>query len=726
MAEPLLSPDLKGLAIQSLRLLHGANYFSWEPVVWMVLDLGRYDEVFSNELDGFGPRLQQTLPSLHDHFCSPGVPGGFLKRVAEGTLLGHVIEHVAIELQQLAGITVNFGKTRSTATQGVYNVLFEFRDEQAGLFAARAAVALVDTLAAGGDFDAADAIAELVRIREERLLGPSTQAVVDAATARGIPWMRLDEQNLVQLGTGRFQRRIRATLTSQTGLIAYETALDKHLSLTLLADAAVPVPAQLCSAEDEPIEAFFRRLGGPVAVKPRQGVLGQGVSVGVGDEAGLKRAIADARRHHAEVIVQRCVAGAAFRLLTIGHKLAAAARLDPPQVTGDGAQSIAALAASLNDDPRRAIGDKGVLSPAKLDETSLRLFASLGFGPDSVPAAGQIVPLQLSGAMKLGGAATDVTDLVHTETRHLIERASRVIGLDVAGFDVICADIAQPLAPQGGAVIEVGAAPDFRPHLSPTEGIRREVGALLVASLFPKNEPDHAFTLSVTGVGATQAAHWLAACLAQAGRHVALASKRGMFAGGETLTAADASQPEFARVALRDPDANHIVLETELSGILRGGLGYGLADIGIVLNFHPSPQTGDAVRLDHPEDQAYAQSVVAEQVRPAGMAILNADQHMVSEVRQRLQSKALWFTRSDMNRTVRSSLRRDGRAIILDQGQVLLAHGRRPAVPLFPLADFVAEEAPSEEVDIVLAIAGALVALNFAPSEIADSLRASR
>jgi cyanophycin synthetase len=326
--------------------------------------------------------------------------------------------------------------------------------------------------------------------------------------------------------------------------------------------------------------------------------------------------------------------------------------------------------------------------------------------------------------MKLGGSATDVTDLVHPETRHLIERASRVIGLDVAGFDVICADIALPLAPQGGAVIEVGAAPDFRPHLSPTEGIRREVGDLLVASLFPRGEPDHAFTVSVTGgLGATHAAHWLAACLEQAGRRVALASQRGMVAGGERLTAADASQPEFARIALRDPDADHIVLETELSGILRGGLGYGLADIGIVLNFHPSLQTGDAVRLDHPEDQAYAQSVVAEQVRRDGMAILNADQHMVSEVRQRLQSKAIWFTRSDMNRTVRSALRRDGKAIILDQGQVRLAHGRRPAVTLFPLADFVAEQAPSWEADIVLAITGALITLGIAPAEIADAMK---
>jgi cyanophycin synthetase len=385
------------------------------------------------------------------------------------------------------------------------------------------------------------------------------------------------------------------------------------------------------------------------------------------------------------------------------------------------------LVEALNADPLRAIGDKGLLSPVLIDETSLRLLAARGYDLDSIVPADEAVPLQMSGAMKLGGSATDVTELVHPDTRRMIERASRIIGLDVAGFDVICADIAQPLAPQGGAVIEVGAAPDFRPHLSPTIGLRREVGERLVANLFPPGEPDHAFTISITGgQGATETAHWLAACLAQRGRKVTLASRRGLFAGDEILTEKDASQPEFARIALRDPDADHIVLETELSGILRGGLGYGLADIGVVLNFHPTIQTGDAVRLDHPEDQAYAQSVVAEQVRPAGFAILNADQHLVTEVRQRLQSNVIWFTRSELNRTARSALRRAGKVIILDQGTVLLAHGQRTVTPLFALADLVAETSPSWQTDMVLAMAAVLVALGIEATDILSTLRNSR
>jgi cyanophycin synthetase len=716
----------RGLVIDSLRLLYGANYFSWEPVVWMRLDLGPYDEVFSNEIKGFPAALKAALPSLYDHHCSPGVPGGFLQRVEEGTLMGHIIEHVAIELQQLAGISVNFGKTRATETQGVYNVLFEFVDEKAGLFAARAAVDLVGSLLAGRPYPVTEAVAELLRIREDRLLGPSTQALVDAAERRAIPWMRLDDKNLVQLGTGRFQRRIRATLTSRTGLIAFETALDKFLSLSLLADAAIPVPEQICSLDDETLLTFFRKLGTPVTVKPRQGALGKGVTNGITDENSLARAIAAARAVHDEVLVQVTAPGHGFRLLVLDGELVAAARLDPAFVTGDGSSSIASLVETLNRDPRRAVGDKGTLSLAQFDETSQRILAASGLNQDSVLPAGKTCMLQVSGSMKLGGMAHDVTDHVHPETKLLVERAARIVGLDAAGIDIVAVDIAEPLGPQKGVVIEIGAAPDFRPHLSPTEGKRHEVAERMIAGLFPPGEPDHALIISVAGgAGASEAVHWLAGCLDQGERKLSLSTSCGLFSGGRQLTPADASQPEFARIALRDPDADHILLETALSGILRGGLGYRLADLAIILNFVPAALKSAEVRLDHPEDQAYAQSVVAEQVRPDGVAILNADQHLVSEVRPRLQCPALWFSRDELNRTVRSSLRRDERAVILKGGMVVLASGKRPELTLFDIGGFLPSDA-DWWVDVVLAVTAALIALEVPTDEIATLLARSK
>lgn len=725
-----MSEAPRELKILSLRLLHGANYFSWEPVVWMRLDLGGFDEVFTHEIEGFGPLMQAAMPSLYDHHCSPGVAGGFLQRVAEGTLLGHVVEHVAIELQQLAGITVNFGKTRATGMPRLYNVLFEFLDDQAGLLAAEASVALINGWTRGEQGDVAAVIARLQQIRDERLLGPSTQALVDAATLRAIPWMRLDGENFVQLGTGCFQRRVRATLTSRTALIAYETALDKALSLQFLQDASVPVPRQIVSQDVAELVKYFHLFGGNVTVKPRQGALGRGVTSHVTDEAALSVAIEAARQIHADVILQPTLQGHNFRLLTIDTKMVAAVRLDPPMIAGDGASTIDKLVAELNQDPRRHIGDRGSLSRVTLDETSRRLLAAQGYAPGDILPAGMRIKLQMSGAMKLGGSAFDVTDKVHPETRALAERAARIIGLDVVGIDIIAEDIAQPLPPQGGAVIELGAAPDFRPHLFPTEGKSRPVAVHLIDSLFPAGKPDHARTISITGGdGATLAVEWLTACLKLRGHRVAHASKLGLFTPDTQLTQSDATGPEQARIALRDPDADHVVLETELAGILRGGLGYGLADIGVVLNFAPWTGRSDEVRLDHIEDQAYARAVVAEQVRKDGVAVLNADQYFVSEVRQRLQCKAIWFSRHPANRTVRSALRRGGEAIVIDKGLILLLSGRRAVTPLAPLESLLqgpAGTGPSSQIDIVLALSAILRWIGVPADEISATLITAR
>lgn len=458
------------LVVQEIKTLHGANYFSWDPAIVVRLDLGEYDEVFTNQIPGFLERLRAALPTLYEHHCSPGVPGGFLQRVAEGTLLGHVVEHVAIELQQRAGMDVSFGKTRATRSPGVYNVLFQFLDDVAGEYAGKAAVNLINALLTQRGFAIDAVIRELVEIRERRLLGPSTQAIVDEARARGIPYLRLDRYNLVQIGTGRYQKRIRATVTSDTNLIAVEIAADKSLSALMLRDAAIPVPETMSTDRMEEALAFHARLGTPVAVKPQHGVLGQGVSLAVADQIGMRAAFEWAQCWDRTVLVQSMLAGDNYRILVIDFRFVAAVRLQAPIVVGDGKHSIAELVAALNNDPRRDIGDKGLLTRVELDELSTRCLAMRGFEPEAVPAAGEALPLKVSGNLKLGGEAEDVTDTVHPWNRYLAERTCRIVGLNVAGVDVIAPDLGTPLSENGGAVIEVGAAPDFRPHLRPTRG----------------------------------------------------------------------------------------------------------------------------------------------------------------------------------------------------------------------------------------------------------------
>lgn len=714
------------LMVHEMKVLHGANYFSWEPVVLLRLDLGTYDEVFTDQIRGFGERLKSMLPSLQQHHCSPGIPGGFFKRIDEGTLLGHVVEHVAIELQQLAGIKVVFGKTRATRTPGIYNVLFQFVDDEAGLCAGRAAVNLVNTLLAGEVAPVAPVIDALVAIRERRLLGPSTQAIVDAALARGIPTMRLDNYNLVQLGTGRYQKRIRATVTADTSLIATETALDKALSLAMLHDAAIPVPQTLASEDVEEILAFQAQLAAPLTLKPRQGTLGQGVSVGAVDATALRRAFDRARSFDTTVLAQTTIPGASYRLLVIGQRFIAAIRLDPPTVVGDGRLSISELIEQLNADPRREVGDKGLLTRIRFDETTNYLLAERGYHLNSVLPNGETLPLTVSGNLKLGGSAVDVTDEVHPINRFLAERVSQVIGLDIVGVDVVAPSLATPLTENGGAVIEVGAAPDFRPHLHPIEGIPRDVAQPMLDMLFPATAKVHMPVVSITGSrDRTFATELLACCLSAVNYRVGLASGRGLSIDGRRLRDEEANQPEHAALVLKDPTVDCAVLETAWEGILRAGLGYGLADVGVVLNVVEDDLANESVRLDDLSDLAYAMSVVAEQIHPEGIAVLNADQSLVCDMRLRLQSRVVWFTQSYANRMVRAHVRRGGAAVVADRGHVLVLENGVTTHMLIALDEIASLAGPraSTHLDAVLAVIAALYALGVPLPAINKGLR---
>ena len=665
---PLLPGPVTAIQI---KVLHGANYFSGGRVAVFRVDLGQYDEVFSNQIPGFYAQLKARLPSLREHHCSVGEEGGFLKRVKQGTLLGHVMEHVAIELHSLAGMDVGYGKTRETGQAGVYNVVFRIVDEVVGVYAGKAALNIVNAILLGQDYDIGGAVRQLVQIREQRLLGPSTQAIVDEARARRIPYLRLDAYNLVQLGTGRYLKRIRATIPSTSGNIAVETADDKHLTNRVLADAGVPVPRTIMTGELAEVLAFQQELGGAIVIKPCRGHLGWGVSVKLREADEIGRAFEWARQYDEKVLAQAYVPGDTFRLLLIDYRMAAAARLTPPSITGDGVQSVQQLIDDLNREPGRGIGDKSSQSVVEADEITLKLLSDRGLELASVPLAGERIPLKVSGNLRLGGSAADVTDQVHPMNRFLAERAVRVLGLDVAGVDFIAPDIGRPLLETGGVCVEVNAAPDFRLHLQPTVGQPRNVARAFVEMLFPPGAKTRVPIFSVTGTaGKTTTVFLLAHCLRLAGYTPGLTSTDGLFVGERRLMAGDMTYPEHVALVLKDPTIDSAVLETSREGILRRGLGYDLADVGIVLNvFDDHVGSDDISRLD---DLAYAKSVVAEQLYADGHAVLNADNDLVMEMRERVGGDLVLFSSSPKSARVRAHLQKGGTAVVLDGQYVTL------------------------------------------------------
>ncbi|MFH0864674.1 MAG: cyanophycin synthetase [Bacteroidota bacterium] len=667
---PLTEGPLK---VQNIQLMHGANYFSAGPVVKIRINLGEYNEVYTNLIPGFQKKLEKTLPSLITHFCSVGKEGGFLLRVNEGTLLGHVIEHVSIELQTLAGMDVGYGKTRSTLEEGVYNIIFRFMDEVAGIYAGKAAVNIINSLLTGNEFDVQTVIDALIDIREKRLLGPSTQAIVNEAEKRKIPTLRIDAYNLVQLGTGKYHKSIRATITSDTSLIAVETADDKYLTNLILSDAGIPVPETFRTDKIEDATAFFEKLQKPAVVKPCEGYLGKNLAVNLKNKSDVIAAFQNARQLDERVLIQPFIEGKSYRLLIIGYKFVASSELIPPFITGNGKNTISELIGQLNSDPLRQAGDKGKLSIIEYDEITEKLISEKSYTPETILQQGEQLSLKISGNMKLGGSAKDVTDLVHPFNIFLAERAALVIGLNVAGVDFITNDISSPVNENGGVIIEVNAAPDFRMHMNPTVGIPRNVAANLVDILFPENAKTRIPVFSVTGTaGKTMMVSLLNYCLTREGYTTGMTTTDGLYIGGKCLMKGDMTYPEYVNLVLKDPTIDCAILETSREGILRRGLGYKFADFGIVLNMYDDHVGSDDIK--YVEDLAYAKSVVAEEVYDTGFTILNADSSLVLEMRNRLYSKAVLFSKYDDNKEVLAHILKGEMAVYISENKIFLSN----------------------------------------------------
>jgi cyanophycin synthetase len=678
--KPPAGPDLR---IVQTQILRGPSFWSYEPAIRLLVDLGSLEHWPTNTLPGFNEQLVELLPGLAEHSCSLGRPGGFLERLADGTWVGHVAEHIALELQRETGIHIPRGKTRSAGDPGTYNVIYGYGEETVGLAAGELAVRLVNHLVRPEiAFDFEHEVENLIRLAERRAFGPSTQALIDEAMSRDIPWIRLNEASLVQLGQGMYQQRIRATMTSKTGALAVDIAGDKKLTTQLMAAAGLPVPrSEIVRSEDE-AAAAAHRIGYPVVTKPIDGNHGRGVMLDLRDERGLrsayKRSLKEARRPL--VVVESYVTGNDYRVLVIGGQMVAVAQRLPAHVIGDGEHTVRQLVEITNADPRRGIGHEKVLTRIKIDEEAGRLVKKQGFGLDDVPPAEAFVKLASTGNMSTGGISIDRTWEAHEDNVEIAEEAARVVGLDVAGIDFLTPDISQPVRETGGAIVEVNAAPGFRMHTHPTEGESQYVAKPVLDLLFPPGTPSRIPIIAVTGSnGKTTTVRLIAHIFKGMGKKVGMTSTDGIYLDERLVKRADASGPKSAQMVLQNPRIDFAVFEVARGGILREGLGYQRNDVAVVTNV-----TGDHLGLKdvHSIEQlAAVKRVVVEAVPRTGYAVLNADDPLVADMRKHCSGSVVLFTMQEKNELVERWVRRGRKAVSLQSGprgeMMVIREGRR-------------------------------------------------
>ena len=678
--KPRPSPDLSLLETQVFR---GPNYWSYDPCIRLLIDLGSLEHWPSNTLEGFNEALLELLPNLRDHSCSLGRPGGFLERLEDGTWLGHVAEHVAIALQRETGAHVYRGKTRSAGDPGRYNVIYGYGEERVGLEAGRLAVRLVNHVVEPEEgFDILAELEKLILLAERRAFGPSTQALIDEAAGRDIPFMRLNEQSLVQLGQGRYQRRVRATMTSRTPALGVDIAGDKNLTHRLLAAAGLPVPRSEMVRTEEEAVAAARRTGFPVVLKPLDGNHGRGVGLDLRDEDAVRawfpRAQAESRRGVLQI--ESFVTGNDYRVLVVGGRMVAVAQRVPAHVTGDGRHTVKELVEVTNEDPRRGLGHEKVLTKIKVDDAAIELLEKQGYTLDDVPEEGAFVKLSATGNMSTGGISIDRTWDAHEENVEIAEEAAQVTGLDVAGIDFLTPDISQPVRETGGAIVEVNAAPGFRMHTHPTEGEPQYVAKPVIDMLFPPGTPARIPIVAVTGSnGKTTTVRMISHVFSRMGKKVGMTTTDGIYIDERLVKKADASGPKSAQMVLQNPRIDFAVFEVARGGILREGLGYGRNDVAVVTNV-----TGDHLGLkeiETLEQLAAVKRVVVEAVPRNGSAVLNADDPLVADMRKHCSGSVILFSMQEHNDLVERWVRRGRKAVVLDRDErgerIVIREGRR-------------------------------------------------
>ncbi|MGD1863596.1 MAG: cyanophycin synthetase [Phormidesmis sp.] len=663
---------MKILKTQTLR---GPNYWSirYGKLIVVRLDLQELAEKPSNKIDGFYDGLVTALPSLIDHFCSPGVRGGFLRRLQEGTMMGHIAEHVALELQTLAGMPVGFGRTRETATPGIYQMVFQYENEEAGRYAARAAVRMCESIVETGSYPSDEVAQDLEDLRELRAaasLGPSTEAIVREAEARRIPWLMLPVRNLIQFGYGMHQKRIQASLTSHSNILSVELACDKEGTKQMLANAGIPVPKGSVVYSLRELEDTLDYLGGyPIVVKPLDGNHGRGITLEIRSWEEAEAAYDRARAVSDGVIVEHYYQGRDHRILVVDHKVVAVAERIPAHVVGNGKDTIQSLIDIENLNPKRGDGHDNILTKIQLDRTTDKLLESQGLTLDTVLDVDEVCYLRETANLSTGGTAVDRTDQIHPQTIWIAERASRIMGLDVAGIDVVTTDISKTLSAADGVIVEVNAAPGLRMHVAPSEGVARNVGAPILEMLLPSGQPTRIPIVAITGTnGKTTTTRLTAHIFRQVYNTVGYTTTDGIYIGNNLVEKGDTTGPQSARMILEDPTVDMAVLETARGGLLRSGLAFDCCDVGIVLNVAADHLgIGD---IDTIDQLAKLKAVVAEAVHDDGYVVLNADDERVAAMASRVRAKVAYFSMDPKNPLVRSHLKKGGIAAVYEEGYI--------------------------------------------------------
>ena len=666
------------MKIVEIKVLRGPNYWSIRrgQLIQMLLDLEELEQRPTNSIAGFKERLEKLFPSMYAHRCSVGEPGGFFQRVEEGTWMGHVIEHIALELQTLAGMDCGFGRTRSSGNkEGEYYVVFSYMEEDAGVYAARAAVRISQALADGTEYAVEEDIQRLREIREDTRLGPSTGCIVNEAVKRGIPFIRLNKQSLVQLGYGVHQKRIRATIASTTSNIAVDIACDKEETKTLLGDAEIPVPRGTIIKTIVGLEEAVAKFGYPLVLKPVDGNHGKGATTNITNWEQAVKALEGAQRYGRSVIVERFIRGYDFRVLVINYKFICAALRTPAAVIGDGEHSIQWLIDEVNKDPRRGYGHEKVLTQITVDDFTWKMLNDQGYTLETVPVKGEQVLLKPTANLSTGGTSTDVTDEVHPANVFLCERIAKIIGLDICGIDIMANDLRTPITENGGAVLEVNAAPGFRMHIEPAEGLPRNVAEPVVDMLFPKGSTGRIPIIAITGTNGKTTVTRLTAHIAKsAGKKVGYTTSDGVYIQNQMMMKGDCTGPVSSQFVLKDPTVDFAVLECARGGILKSGLAFNQCDVAIITNV-----AADHIGLggiNSVEQMARVKSVVAETVRRDGFAILNADDDLVYAMREDLECRIALFSMDENNPRIKSHCGEGGLATIYENGYITILKGQ--------------------------------------------------